>query len=207
MKNWEKRLIELGEKKICERGSFLFCAQDPFEGIYYVLSGELCTFRMGAKGHQLELIRTNPGGLIGIPPLLTNKSVCPAFCHAVKNSEVIFVKKSVILKELEKNIVMLWAFAESVADKFCNLTERMDTLYLKTPEQRLIMHILSSCAKNHPNYLKLDSKKADLAKQLDMAPETFSRILNKLQKEKAIKVDRNVIYLKDSLGLRKKLFS
>ncbi|MFC1517910.1 Crp/Fnr family transcriptional regulator [Candidatus Margulisiibacteriota bacterium] len=207
MSSWKVRLNQIGEKKEVEKGAFLFCDEDPYIGVYYVVSGELCVSRLGSKGQQLEMLRILPGNMVGLPPLFLTIKSYPAFCHALINSQVIFIKKADFLKELDINTKLYKAVTTQFAYQFMYLSQRLEILNLKTPEQRLVMYMISKCAKNHPGCLELQTKKVEVARHLAMAPETLSRVLNKLQRENIIKVDNKKIYIKDSVSLRKKLFS
>lgn len=205
MKSIEKRLKQIGIIKEYERGALLFCAADLFDGVYYVLSGELCIFKLSGKGEQLNFLHQGPGHMVGLPPLFLKAKKYPAFCHAIRNSKIIFIKKDILIKEMNTNPQITIGLAGFIAMEFMQVSQRLEILTLKTPEQRVILYIISKLAKNHADHLRLELKKLELAQHLDMAPETLSRVLNKLQRDRVIKVDKSVIYIKDNLALRQRL--
>lgn len=98
MKELEQKIKELGRSKTYAKDEFLFHADDPAEGFYYLLSGEVSVFNMDEQGKELEVVRLSPGDFFG-EAIVFVKDRYPSYAQAVKDSQVIYFEKETFFPE------------------------------------------------------------------------------------------------------------
>ena len=204
MKELEQKIRELGQSKAYAKDEFLFHADDPADGFYYLQSGEVRVFKMDEHGKELEVVRLFPGDFFG-EAIIFIQDRYPSYAQAVKDSEVVFFEKSKFFQNLEKDPAIGKFFLHLLAKKCIVLNKRIEALELRTVRQRLIQYLVSSCSSETSWDIKLPMKKTELAKLLGTISETLSRNLKQLQEEGLIVVEGNTIHIKDISSLKEEL--
>jgi CRP-like cAMP-binding protein len=204
MKDLEQKIIELGHRKTYKKDEFLFHADDPAKGFYYLQSGEIRVFKMDEQGKEVEVVRPNPGDFFGEAIVFVQKRF-PSYAQAVKDSQVVFFKKNSFFRRLEKDPTIGMFFLHLLAKKCIVLNKRIEVLELRTVRQRLIQYLVSSCGSDTSCVVTLPMKKAELAKLLGTISETLSRNLKQLQEEGLITVKGHTIHINDRLHLTEEL--
>jgi CRP-like cAMP-binding protein len=204
MKDLEQKIIELGFSKTYTKNEFLFHADDPAEGFYYLQSGEIRVFKMDEQGKEVEVVRPNPGDFFGEAVVFVQKNY-PSYAQAVKDSQVVFFEKNSFFLRLENDPAIGKYFIHLLAKKCIVLNKRIETLELRTVRQRLIQYLVSSCGSKTSPVVTLPMKKAELAKLLGTISETLSRNLKQLQEEGLISVEGHTIHIKDKSLLNEEL--
>ena len=199
-------LKRLGLMKRFQKGETLFSAQDEARGFYYVESGEIRVYKMDEQGREAEVVRLGPGGFLG-EAIVFASPVFPVFAQAVTDSVVRFFPKKEVKQEIQKNPGAAMYFVELLAGKCVVLSNKIESLGLRTVRQRLARYILSGCSGDRSCIVELKVKKGELAKILGTVSETLSRNLKQMQEEGLIEVKGNKIAVKDCPALRSELLS
>jgi CRP-like cAMP-binding protein len=199
-------LKKLGHLKRFQKGEMLFSAQDNANGFYYVESGEIRVYKMDEHGREAEVVRLGPGGFLG-EAIVFASLVYPVFAQSVTNSEVLFFDKIEINREMAKNPNIALYFVNLLARKCVVLSDKIESLGLRTVRQRLIRYLLSDCSGDRKCQVELKVKKGELAKILGTISETLSRNLKHMQEEGLIEVDGNLVTIKNCPALREELLS
>lgn len=193
-----------GRRKIYSAGDMLFQAGDPADGLYYVKTGQVRIYKMDEQGREVEVVRLEPGDFFGDAVLFVHKEF-PAFAEAVLDSEVFFIEKSCLLRDLENIPGLARDFITLLARKCVTLNRRIEALGLQTVRQRLAQFLLMRCQGKGACTVQLDIKKAELARLLGTISETLSRNLKQLQEEGLIEVTGRSIRIRDCPRLRGQL--
>jgi CRP-like cAMP-binding protein len=204
MKDLEQKIIELGYSKLYRKDEFLFHADDPADGFYYLQSGEIRVFKMDEQGKEVEVVRPNPGDFFGEAVVFVQKKY-PSYAQAVKDSQVVFFEKNSFFRRLENDPAIGKYFIHLLAKKCIVLNKRIEALELRTVRQRLIQYLVSSCGSETSCVVTLPMKKAELAKLLGTISETLSRNLKQLQADGLITVEGHTIHIKDKSRLNEEL--
>lgn len=191
-------------RKIYSAGDMLFQAGDPADGLYYVKTGQVRIYKMDEQGREVEVVRLEPGDFFGDAVLFVHKEF-PAFAEAVLDSEVFFIEKSRLFRDLENVPGLARDFITLLARKCVTLNRRIEALGLQTVRQRLAQFLLMRCQGKGVCTVQLDIKKAELARLLGTISETLSRNLKQLQEEGLIEVTGRSIRIRDCLRLRSQL--
>jgi CRP-like cAMP-binding protein len=204
MKDLEQKIIDLGYSKTYKKDEFLFNADDPAEGFYYLQSGEIRVFKMDEQGKEVEVVRPNPGDFFGEAIVFVQKKY-PSYAQAVKDSQVVFFEKNSFFQKLEGDPAISKFFLQLLAKKCVVLNRRIEALELRTVRQRLIQYLVSSCGHETSCVVTLPMKKTELAKLLGTISETLSRNLKQLQEDGLITVEGHTIHIKDKSRLKEEL--
>ena len=199
-------LKKLGHLRPFQKGEMLFSAQDEANGFYYVENGEIRVYKMDEQGREVEVVRLGPGDFLG-EAIVFVSAVYPVFAQAVTNSDVLFFDKRKIDQEMAKNPGIAKYFVDLLARKCVVLSNKIESLGLRTVRQRLIRYILANCSGEKRCLVELKIKKGELAKILGTISETLSRNLKQMQEEGLIEVEGNKIAVKDCPALRGELLS
>jgi CRP/FNR family transcriptional regulator len=197
-------LKKLGHLKKFNKGEMLFSAQDEANGFYYVESGEIRVYKMDEQGREAEVVRLTSGGFLG-EAIVFASLVYPVFAQSVTDSEVLFFDKTKINREMAKNPSIALYFVNLLARKCVVLSDKIESLGLRTVRQRLIRYLLSDCSGDRQCLVELKVKKGELAKILGTISETLSRNLKNMQDEGLIEVKGNLLTIKNCPALREEL--
>lgn len=197
-------LKKLGNRKQFQKGEILFASQDEAQGFYFVVSGKVRVYKMDEQGREAEVVRLGPGGFLGEAVVFASP-VYPAFAQAVTSAEVLYFDKIRIKREMVRNPHIALFFVNLLARKCVVLSDKIESLGLRTVRQRLIRYLLSRCSGDRHCTVDLNVKKRDLAKILGTISETLSRNLKQMQEEGLIEVEGNRVTIKNCPALRGEL--
>ncbi len=194
----------LGSLKKFEKGEILFTPHEEAGGFYYVSSGEIRVYKMDEQGREVEVVRIGPGGFLGEAIVFVSPEFT-VFAQAVKDSQALFFDKREINKEMDVNPQIAKFFIDLLAKKCVVLSNRIESLELRTVRQRLIQYLLANCSGDKKCMVELRIKKTELAKILGTISETLSRNLKQMQDEGLIEVKGNNIFIKNCPSIRDEL--
>jgi CRP-like cAMP-binding protein len=204
MKYSENRIKGLGRLKRYAEGSFLFQAEEKAAGFYYVETGEIRVFKMDEQGRELEVARLGPGDFVGEAIAFVSGRF-PFYAQAIKDSDVRYFDIQEVFRRIDSEVSLARFFIELLAKKCVVLSNRVESLGLRTVRQRLIQYLLAHCYGSGHCLVELRIKKWDLAKLLGTISETLSRTLKQMQAEGLIKVKGQKIHIKNCQKLREEL--
>jgi CRP/FNR family transcriptional regulator len=197
-------LKKLGQLKRFQKGELLFTAQDRADGFYLVIDGEIRVYKMDEQGREAEVVRLGPGEFLG-EAIVFVSSTFPVFAQAVIDSEALFFAKGRIEQKISEDPRLAMYFVDLLARKCVVLSNKVESLGLRTVRQRLIRYLLSRCSGDKICQVELTVKKGDLAKILGTVSETLSRNLKQMQDEDLIRVEGNKVTIIDCPQLREEL--
>ncbi|MGD2294912.1 MAG: Crp/Fnr family transcriptional regulator [Candidatus Aminicenantes bacterium] len=194
----------LGSDQTFQKDEFLFHAEDKAQGFYYVKSGEVRVFRMDDLGKEVEVVRLGPGDFFGEAIVFASDRF-PAFAQSVRDTEVLFFPKDVVLRYIDREPAVARFFISLLAKKCIVLNKRIETLELKTVRQRLAKFLLTLCQGKPSCEIDLKMKKIELARLTGTIPETLSRNLRKMQEDGIIEVRGHTVLVRDCARLKHEL--
>lgn len=204
MKDLPSKIKSLGAPKAFAKGAFLFLAEDAARGFYYVRSGEIRIFKLDAQGRELEVARLSGGDFLGEAIAFVSGRF-PFFAQAVEDSGVLYFDRDAVFRALASDPAAARFFIELLARKCVTLSERVESLGLRTVRQRLIQYLLAHCRGSARCDFELPIKKGELARLLGTINETLSRNLKQLQEEGLIEVRGKTIRILACAKLREGL--
>jgi len=184
------------------KGRILFNKGDPSEGFYIVVTGRIKLSFVSKDGKEFIADIFGPNQSFGEAVMFLGKPY-PVCAQTLMDSTLLHVPKGVVFDSVDHNS----GFARRVIAGLCNrLVDRIQTLeYLTVYSsiQKVVGYLLreielAESAKN-ANHNEADVllavNKATLAAQLNLTPETLSRVLHKLVDEGLIRVEGKTIHI------------
>jgi len=195
---------KIGKRIVIAKNEYVFHQKDTAVGFYYVLHGRIRLYRLGSEAKEVEINQVLDGGYLGEAILFASDSY-PVSAQAVENSELLFFEKKEFLEHLRRDTAIADFMLKLLSEKCITLNNRIETLNIQTPRQRLIKTFISKCNGNGNCLIDLGMKKNELAKHIGITPEALSRNIKSLQDEQLIEVNGQSVKIFNCSGMKKYL--
>jgi len=187
--------------QVFKRSQTIFSEGDEGNGFYVLLSGRVKIYKLSLEGKEQILHILGPGEPFGEVPVFAGARF-PANAGTLAESRVFFFPRPAFIELIGKNPTLALNMMAILSGRLRRLTNLVENLSLKEVPGRLAAYLLFLGEKKKGNNLvELDVSKNQLASVLGTIPETLSRILARMDREKLIKASGKSIEILD----RKKL--
>jgi CRP/FNR family transcriptional regulator len=184
-----------------DKNQFIFADGDEGVGFYVIVSGRVKIYKMSPEGKEQILHVLEPGDEFAEVAVFSGAHY-PANAETLTKATLFFFPKAAFIKLIRNNPVLAMNMLASLSLRLKRFSHMIEALSLKEVPGRLAAHLLYlSDAKGGKDDLQLDMAKVQLASLLGTIPETLSRILNKMNKQKLIKSSGSVIKIIDRQSL------
>jgi len=185
-----------------KKGEIIFSEYDSANGFYVALTGRVKIFKSSPEGKEQILHIFGPGEPFGEIAVFTGKNY-PASAQTLENSEVLFFPKNAFIGLIKKDPALSLNMLSVLSMRLKRFSSLIEDLSLKEVPGRLAAYLLYLSDRNDScDELILDISKSQLASILGTIPETLSRILAKMTREKLLESDGKRTFLikdRDSL--------
>ena len=195
------RLAAGAERRELKRGSRLFRKGDPATGMYVVVFGEINLIATTpARGARLTGV-VGPGQSFGEPVMfLERPAVVDA--QAATDALVLHLPASLVFDEIERNPRFARRMIAGLSRRVEALVRELDRHASGTGRARLAAYLLRwHEGATGELVVKLPAAKAAIATQLNLTPETFSRLLRELADRGLIRVEGRTIVVPEAARL------
>ncbi len=184
----------LGKRRSLPTGMLLFLQDEPAENCYYVEAGEIALRLLSPTGSEVELTKITAGDWCA-EALLFAESTYPAQAIVTQACQVVQFHRDEILKNSNSEVSSF--FLGLLARKCLRLNKRIEQLTTLGARDRLVQYLLKLCPSHSagcPGKLTncrfpFPKKKREIAQELGITPETFSRVLRQLEDENLIQLE------------------
>ena len=189
-----KRLAELSRRRTIEKRELLFMEGAEGKAVYLLTAGSLHLVKTNLDGKE-TVIKTVKTGELFAEVILFEKSSYPVTAVACTDVEVIELPRAGFLKLLNEEefrndfMAMLMAKQRYLAERIQQLTS-MDV------EARFVEFLRDHYGEKEE--ITPDLSKKDIASAIGATPETFSRLLQKLEKRVGFSWEGKTITVKPS---------
>jgi len=206
LNNDEQNQIAVGTHKISiDKGGMLFNKGDPVDGFYIIVAGRIKLSFISRDGKEYIAEIIGPLESFGEAVMCLEKPY-PVCAQALMDTTLLHISKDVVFN----NINHTPGFAHKIITGLCiRLVDRVQALEFLTVYsslQKVIGYLLREIEVAKPENEKADVllpvNKVTLAAQLNLTPETLSRVLHKLTVEDLISVNGNAIHIRHIGKLR-----
>ncbi|MGV8059584.1 MAG: Crp/Fnr family transcriptional regulator [Smithellaceae bacterium] len=196
-----KEIASITIEQNYKRGQLIFHEGDEGIGFYAIISGGAKIFKLSPEGKEQILHIMGPGEPFGEAAVFAGKSF-PASAQTMVESKVLFFPRRSFIELITKNPSLSLNMLAFLSLRLRVLANLVEDLSLKEVPGRLAAYLLySSKRKNDSAIFELGISKNQLASLLGTIPETLSRILSRMNKEKLIKAGTRHIQILDHQGL------
>jgi len=185
------------------KGEVLFQKGDIAEGLHVLVMGQVKLAIPSTHGAEKVVHMCGPGGTFGEAVLFLDRPY-PVTAQSTVDSIVLLVAKRTLLVAMDASPMLSRKMLASLSVRLHELLADMETCTLRTSAQRVVCFLNQSLPSLHENLcdIHLPASKQTIASQLNLAPETLSRILGHLSEAGLIKVKGRNITILDCQKLR-----
>ena len=188
-----------------DRRETLFLEGDPVTGFYLVLNGLVKIFKLSVGGKEQVLHLAGPGQTFAEAAIF-GFAAYPAGAAAVEPSEVLLIPRERFAALLDQYPDLCRRMLGALAVWLRRMTDIIASLAFKDVETRVAAYLLELCRSSHGKLepgleIELGIEKSLLASYMGTIPETFSRVLRRLQDKGWIGVSGTTITILDPESL------
>ncbi|MBL8317629.1 MAG: Crp/Fnr family transcriptional regulator [Burkholderiaceae bacterium] len=195
------RLAAATTRLTLKRGETLFRKGDPASGMYVVVYGEIKLIASTpARGRRLAGI-VGPGQSLGEPVMFLER---PALvdAQAAGDALLLHLPKQAVFDEIERNPKFARRMIAGLSQRIESLVRELDRQALGSGRERFIAYLLRHGRGNPgPFVVRLPVAKAELASQLNLTAEHFSRLLHELAQAGLLSIEARQITVPDRARL------
>ena len=169
-----------------QKDNIVFSEGDSSEYFYFLVEGSVKVYKVDTKGTEIVVHNFENNTLLAEMATI-EKINFPATCICMKDSTFILIKRDDFLQILESNAKVSFQVIKSLSKKIQSFNGLLNRSLIFDATTKVASYI-----NDNPELLKTKKKKA-IATELQMTPETFSRILKKLKDLKLIDNDLNIL--------------
>ena len=175
---------------------------DHSEGLHVVIAGQVKMYLPSMAGSEKVVRMAAPGDTFGEEGVFMNK-VSPMAVQAVRDSILLRLERHALLEAMERNCVLSSTLMTHMCARLSDLVENLETCVQRNSAQRVVHYLMQMAPREAESFdLTLDVNKQTIASQLNLAPETFSRVLGRLAKDGCIQVKGRNITVTNLSALR-----
>ncbi|HAF53954.1 MAG TPA: Crp/Fnr family transcriptional regulator [Thauera sp.] len=177
------RLQNLARPIHAARGELLIQQEDCPRGIHLVLAGRIKCFVLSPSGGEKIVRLADPGCFFGEEAALLNRPHI-VNAQAMSPSELLFVPTGLLREAMVSSTPFSVSMSMRLATASYDLMSTMQVQFQLSGTQR-VAHYLTRLAPDDAEHyeIRLDIDKQTIAAQLNLTPETLSRILSQLTRE------------------------
>ncbi|MGH4117598.1 Crp/Fnr family transcriptional regulator [Clostridium sp.] len=188
---------DLYEIKNYKKNSVIYFQNEKCTRFDIILKGTILVQKIDSNGNALTISDFTIGDVLGGNLLFSHKNFYPMTIIAKTDTIILHIKKDLILKLCQTNVVFLNNLLESISDKTLILTDKIKSLSMKTIRQCIIDFLIYESFSQSSNTIKLKYTKKELAEKFGIQRPSLSRELNKMKKDGLIKYDTHSITIID----------
>jgi CRP-like cAMP-binding protein len=199
------RLAAATTRRTLKRGEVLFRKGDAATGMYVVVYGEIKLMSVTpVRGSRLTGV-VGPGQSFGEPVMFLDRPAlvdAQAACDAL----LLHLPKQAVFDEIERNPKFALRVIAGLSQRVESLVREMDRQALGSGRTRFMAYLLRlgrGQDRTAPFSITLPAAKAEIASQLNLTPEHFSRILHELVAVGLLQVQGRRILVTDLARLQR----
>ncbi len=184
------------------RGTTLFNRGDRAHGFYLLLEGQIKLGVISPQGDEKVIGLIQPGQSFGEAVLFLERSF-PIYAQATLDSKVLLIIRDAIFDILDNDVTVVRRMLAGISARNRQLINDIESISLQNSTQRLIGYLLQiSTESPNPVRVQLPANKLTIASMLNITPETFSRVMLRLNNAGLIEVNGKEIVITNVAGLR-----
>ncbi len=197
-----KLLAQGAHERRIARQSCVYRKGEVPQGMHLVISGQIKLTLPSAEGLEKIILMVDPGDTFSEEALFPERH-SPVCAQASKDSLLLVLARPALQAVMRANPALAGVLMGRMAERMCQLIESLETCLQRSSAQRVARFLSQRAPKQASSYaLELDMNKSCIASQLNLAPETFSRVLGRLSRDGLIDMKGRTITLNDLDSLR-----
>ena len=171
-------LLAMAQRRQFPAGSLIFRQGDPCPGRFVVGSGLVRIFVLAPSGKQQILHRVSPGDTFAEVATI-GRFDCPAFAEAAADTVCLLLPCAAFQEALRQDHALCLQLLEGMVGRVHHFLGLVEDITLRNAAGRVARFMLESVGEPD-DLVRWPGLKKDLANQLNLSGETFSRTLRRL---------------------------
>lgn len=197
--------IALGTRELhLSRGDVLFQRGDPSSGFYVVIHGQVKLALSSPQGVEKVVELFGAGQSFGEAVMFMGKPY-PVYAQTLADSLLLHISRQVVFEGIENDPTFCRKMLAGLSIRLHRLIHYVESFSLRSSAQRVIGYLLQNLDEVSAGldiHISLQANKNVIASNLNITPETFSRILHNLGNAGLIEVKGKDVCIKDVAKLR-----
>lgn len=190
------KVMEKARVSEVDAGVDLVRQGDPAKCFFLVLSGRVKLYRLSPSGDEKVIEVITPGSVFAEALMFSDAPFYPVSAQALDSAKALRIDNANFKALLGESVDLCFLMLGDMSRRLHGLLREIDDLSLHTAIGRLAGHLMLNAPDNNESF-ELSMPKQILASRLSIKPETFSRILKQLGKQKLIEVKDSRIRILD----------
>ncbi len=196
-----QRLVGNEAPRKYQKGHLLFQQGDQADHFYVILSGWVKLFRLMPTGEE-AIVHIFAAGETFAEAAMFAGHKYPVTAEIVADARLLSINSNHFEKQIAESPKIALAMLATTAERLKQLVTEVEQVKGRNSLERVAFFLLSMCSKEPgPTVLELPYEKSLIASRLNIKPESFSRVLNKLR-HYGITSKKNQIIIPDVEQLR-----
>ncbi len=170
----------------------LFLESQEGVDMYFLISGSIKLYKTNEEGRGAVIHFVEPGEFFA-EIVLFLKNRYPVSAVAIKSSTLLSINATKMFEIIKKDPQFAMKFIGIFAHRLNYMANVIKNLSIMDAKNKFLQYLNS--IKNKDGLIELNIPKQEIALLLGIAPETFSRVLNKLSNEGVISIDGKKIQI------------
>lgn len=186
------------------RGDMVFQRGAPSIGFYVVAHGQVKLALSSPQGVEKVVELFGPGQSFGEAVMFMGKPY-PVYAQTLADSLLLHITKAVVFEGIENDPTFCRKMLAGLSIRLHRMIHYVESFSLRSSEQRVIGYLLQyfeEIMEGQNVHIALPANKNVIASNLNITPETFSRILHNLADVGLIEVKGKDVCIKDVAKLR-----
>lgn len=166
-----------------------------------ILDGKVEVQKNYPSGKKVVIEQLGSGDVFGEVIIFSHKKVFPSTIVASRNSKIMFVPKSNLLKICFQNEKFLSNLLQLLSEKILMLNGRLQFLAGESIRQKICLYLLERYHEQGTTSILISDTREKMAEQFGVTRPSLSRELSRMAREGLIELHKHIIIIKDLAGL------
>jgi len=197
-----KNIAQFAHKRKVVKDEVIFHEKDPAEHFFIIAYGKVKIFMTSPKGDEQILHIQSQNDLIAEAAIFDQETY-PASAKAIEESLLVSIPKKEFLENMTHNPQIALKLLSAYSKRLREFVGMVESLSLNDIKERLVKYLLKNqTTENNKIFCPLNITKREIAMLLGTSPETLSRALNYLKKNKIIIEQDKELIINDIIKLQ-----
>lgn len=171
-------------------------------GLHLIVAGQVKLFLPSSQGSEKIVRIAHPGEIFGEEAVILDKPN-PMTAQATRDCILLIVPRAALMAAMLDNPGMCCDMMTTLASRMHDLIDNIESCTQRSSAQRVAHYLTQLAPTGSDGYeVELNTNKQTIASHLNLAPETFSRVLSRFAQQGVIQMHGRVIRIADTEQLR-----
>jgi CRP-like cAMP-binding protein len=194
---------ELFQIKSYDNKDFVALQGDPCNHMMIMLKGTVQAQMVDHSGRLIVMAEISAPFAIAPAFLYAEQCEMPVSVVAIKESEILLIRRDVFTDLLQKNKLVLQNYLTMISNRSKFLSDKIHFLTFRTIKSKIADFLLKRAKESNSNVIILDETQQELADIFGVARPSLARTFKDMEEEGLILIERKKMTLLDPQKLKK----